>query len=439
MGWLPFFAPRVFPAVRNYVAVGDSITDSDRVGTAQGGGYAKASALLANPVIATFTNRALSGTGIQELIDEAAITDALLQPGQANILSVFIGANNHPDTTFLSALAGYCDARRAAGWHVLLGTLLPQIINPGFLAARATANPEIRLWTTNGSIVPGKHADRIFDFAADPLIGSDASNNTAYIDTIHPTVLGQARMRDIFRPVLDAAMSNVASNPAIVSVSSYTSDAGGADTDIRLRADRGVTWGLSGSSALALDALSQIKLNTVSPGTYSTTVTATDGAGRTSSQTFTWNVLAPPVGYGPNVVLNGNAVNGLLGWTDETLWFTPLDPSYLMSTVAKGGGAEFLLQGNGGGFPQAFRNTTVENAATYKVDCVVRRGTAVGSPTFRVDGATGVSVGSSATVDTPVTGTLVASGASALTMMFINSAAESGNAYFSQIAVRKIL
>lgn len=432
-------APVVYPSVRNYVAVGDSITDSDRTGTAVGGGYAKAAYMLASPAIATFNNQALSGTGVGELITDAATVDALLQSGQSNILSVFIGANNAPDTTFLTSLASYCDARRAAGWYVLLGTLLPQTVQPSFNAARVTANTEIRKWTASGSTVVGKHADRVFDFAADPVMGLDAtaSNLTYFIDGLHPTLVGQARMRDIFWPVLDAAMSNAAPAPTVISVNSYTSEAGGPDTIVRLRADRGVSWSLSGGTDIVLNELSNIKLNAIAAGTYTTTITATDGAGRTTAQSFTWNVVAPPAGYGPNLVTNGTAAQGMFGWnTSETLWFT--GTATPLSAVDKvGGGKEFKIQGDGGGFPQSARNIPVESGATYKADCTVRLGTTASYQVFRVD--PGVEIYSNAIVDTPITGTIVANSASSLMILFIAGNPESGNAYFGQIAVRKVL
>lgn len=437
-----------FPEIRNYVAVGDSITDSARGATATGGGYALASYNLANPVIATFNNQALSGNSVEGLISEAAIVDALLQPGQANILSVFIGANNHPDTGWLNTLAGYCDARRAAGWYVLLGTLLPQTASGTFNAARATANPELRLWTASGSVVPGKHADRIFDFAADPIMGVDATaSNAAYFpDGLHPSFIGQARMRDIFWPVLDAAMSNVTSNPTITTTGVYSTEAGGFDTIVRLRADRGVTWSVSGSASLSIGVLCELNLTTNTPGAYTTTVTATDGNGHAATQSFTWTVASPPVGYGPNLVVNGNALNGIRGFittADETLWFTRRADlgAQPLSVVDKiGGGKEFKLQGDGGGYPQVAQNFPVEDAASYKCDAVIRKGTSVGTPIFRVDGASGVYIGSNATVDTPITGTLVASGTNTWLLPFIdNGGSEVGNSFYSQIAIRKIL
>jgi lysophospholipase L1-like esterase len=433
-----------FPEVRNYVAVGDSITDSSRGGTAAGGGYANAAYHLASPAIATFVNRGLSGAGMSTLIDEAATTDGLLQSGQANILSVFIGANNHPDAAFLADLAGYCDDRRAAGWYVLLGTLLPQTASGTFNAARATANPEMRLWTTSGSIIPGKHADRIFDFDADPVMGADAtaSNLTYFADGLHPTPAGQARMRDIFLPVLDAAMSNATTDPVIL-LDSYTTETGGRDTLIQLRADHGVTWAISGDAEITLQETSQLLLDASAAGTFTTTITMTDGDGRTSDQVFAWTVADPPSGYGPNLVINGK---GLLGWTgfpvDETLYFepSPIFPQAISIVDKVGGGKEFKIQGDGGGFPQGPTVTLpAENGATYRADCISRIGTATGGPLMRVDGATSAFLGATTTSVAPYTGTMTSGGTTISFILYIASGAESGNAYWSDLAVRKVL
>ncbi|MCK1641922.1 SGNH/GDSL hydrolase family protein [Bradyrhizobium sp. 157] len=439
----------VFPALRNYVAEGDSITDSQQGNTAVGKGYANAAAVLANPALARpFTNMAVSGGAMGELNGRAAAVDALLQSGEANILSIFIGANTDAGATFLTQLAAYCDARRSAGWHVLLGTLLPRI-NSTFNTNRAVANPEIRSWITNGSIVAGKHAGGIFDFAADPVIGPDAaaSNTTYFSDGLHPTLTAQVRMRNVFWPVLDATMSNVSTNPIITSISSYSTEAGSPDNLIELFADRGVTWSISGDAAITLQDGCRIKLNTSTPGSYATTITATDGKGRTGTQTFTWTVVNPPAGYGPNLVVNGKGLigrsaKGLFGFmSNEALWFenfTTID--WLTREPKAGGGSEYKVQGTGGGFPQGPTVTIpTEAGATYKIDAI-RKGTASGGPIFRVDGSSSAFLTTNNVTDTACTGTATAGGATMSHILYINNGgAENGAAYFSDLAIRKVL
>jgi hypothetical protein len=167
---------------RNWVAEGDSIT-------AWGAdGYADRTSVNMSPLPDVYNNLAVGGSLLSTMSARAAATDAKILSHARNVLSVFIGTNDDdPDTTFLTNLAAYCDARRAAGWYVILMTLLPNIAG---LTNRAIANPEIRLWATSGSIVPGKHIDAYCDFAADSIMGPDgARSNTTYYDGagVHPT------------------------------------------------------------------------------------------------------------------------------------------------------------------------------------------------------------------------------------------------------------
>ena len=189
-------------AVRNYVAEGDSIT-------AVSGGMLY-SAYYALPGFQTKATVAVSGATLADIIGRAATTDGLLVAGALNVLSVLIGANGLADTTaypsvndWLTSMASYCDARRAAGWYVLVETILPQGTNPvnTHNTRRAVTNPEMKLWVTNGSIVPGKHADQIFDLGGDPIMGPDNSHtaNSTYWsgDGVHPSSLGYDRITAI--------------------------------------------------------------------------------------------------------------------------------------------------------------------------------------------------------------------------------------------------
>ncbi len=119
----------------------------------------------------------------------------------ANGLGTYVGGASQ----FAIDLAAYCDARRTAGWTVVVVTITPQI-DATFNTRRGIVNTEIRLWTTNGSIVPGKHADAICDFAADPTMGPDAaaSNTTYYSDGLHPTATGQAILAGLYATTIGA-------------------------------------------------------------------------------------------------------------------------------------------------------------------------------------------------------------------------------------------
>jgi hypothetical protein len=204
-----------------------------------------------------------------------------------------IGANNL-GASYLTDLASYLDARRAAGWHVILCTVLPQTSSV-FNTARVTVNPELRLWTTNGSTVPGKHADRICDFAADPTIGDDAdgANTTYYGDGIHPTAAGHAIMRKIFQPVLDAAQRNPADTvgPTITSAATGSSVAGTAFAS-PLTANESCTWTVSGTG-FSITTFDTLNHASTTVGTYPCTITARDGSGNVTNQSFSLSVVAP--------------------------------------------------------------------------------------------------------------------------------------------------
>ncbi len=156
--------------------------------------------------------RAVAGGLVSGLVSRAARRDAMLPTTFGNkrfVLTVLIGANDLTSamTTaqFLSDFAAWCDTARAAGWIVVICTILPNT-NVGFNAKRNVANTELRLWTTNGSTVPGKHADYICDFAADATMGPDAaaSNVTYYPDGVHPSNAGHVILETVLRPVMNA-------------------------------------------------------------------------------------------------------------------------------------------------------------------------------------------------------------------------------------------
>lgn len=439
-GLVSIASPPPYPVVRNYVAEGDSITDS---AVAVGSGYAVAANNLASPLFATFSNKAVSGSTLSTMASRAAACDAALVIGAANILSVFIGANNlssggDANSSFLPDLASYLDARRTAGWFVILCTILPHD-GATFLTERAIANTEMRKWTTSGTTVTGQHCDVICDFAADAGMGADGNQTSSYFsgDHLHPTATGQARLRDIFWPKLDAAMRNGLSTPTI-STAAYSCDTGSADLTINLRADRGVTWGVSGDAALTLNELSQLKLSASTLGSYVTTLTATDGNGHVSTRSFTWTVSDPPAGYGPNLLLNPKAENGLFGWGTSTLWFTLTGTVPLTIMSKAGGGSEFCITGNGGGFPQATQTITVENGATYRTLATARRGTTSSPAAIQTFSG---NLNTSNTTDTALQKDNV-SGVTSTTYLidiFATPVPVGETAFFDDLAVRKLL
>jgi lysophospholipase L1-like esterase len=160
---------------------------------------------------ATIVNTGVNGSTIATIIGRAATVDGNYSPGDLNLLVVEAGANNFgggvqaTDEATLETLFDYCDDRRAAGWKVLLATLLPQsgtanVVN--FNAARSYINPLIRA-------AVGTRIDAVVDWAADPLMGAEATaaNTTYFTDGLHPSNRGKAHLSMIARRPIDSFLS----------------------------------------------------------------------------------------------------------------------------------------------------------------------------------------------------------------------------------------
>jgi hypothetical protein len=282
-------------AFRNWVAQGDSIT-------AWVDGWADQAEAAAVPAITSYDNLAVGGSGLGQpgdapgtpgsMFGRAAAVDALLVTGGTNILSVFIGANG-TDADFMPDLAEYCDDRRAAGWYVILCTLLPNAVINASVPSRTTINTELRLWTTNGVTVPGQHIDAICDFGGDPQMGDDAdyADTDYFSDGVHPTDdPGHIIMRKAFQPVLDAARRVDNTAPTITSVDN-DSTGEGSPYSLQLTADESCFFSVAGAgySIFERDTLVQ---SATTDGTYEGTITATDGSGNSSTQDFTLEIVA---------------------------------------------------------------------------------------------------------------------------------------------------
>jgi lysophospholipase L1-like esterase len=160
------------------------------------------------------TNNGVGGSKLSDLTTRGPALDAMIPiaPAQTFILAVEVGANDiglaasfgsNPNG-FTTALATYLDARRAAGWKVVIHTIIAR--NDGadsgtqFNIDRATANTTIRGWV-------GSHCDAIADVAGDATIGTDAAmNNATYsTDHVHPLDAGYI----IWEPYTRAAINGL--------------------------------------------------------------------------------------------------------------------------------------------------------------------------------------------------------------------------------------
>lgn len=150
-------------------------------------------------------NFAVAGSTLSDLNSRAAGVDALYDPSRRrNILFVLEGKNDLLGlgaATWESTFQAYCQARRAAGWKVIVATLLPST-DVGFNAARNPANTWLRAnW--------GDFADALCDFAADPTMGPEAAagNDSLYSDGTHPTAAGEALLAPIARTALAGVLA----------------------------------------------------------------------------------------------------------------------------------------------------------------------------------------------------------------------------------------
>jgi len=153
-------------------------------------------------------NFAISGSTIASMTSRAATVDAVLPPvanrsGRKFILCVLIGANDLLSlgaTTWLANLKTYLQARRSAGWTVIVGTPTPRTA-AGFNTQRAIAVTEMRTWGTADGV------DYKIDYAASTTYGEDAhaSDVAKFGDGTHPTTTTQQNMATDAAPVINAA------------------------------------------------------------------------------------------------------------------------------------------------------------------------------------------------------------------------------------------
>lgn len=206
------------PARNLVVFEGDSIPSYNGTGTNANKSYPDLY-LQSNPADTIVSRRSVAGStiagGTLNLIDRAEDLDAALPPaadrvGRRFILDVKIGTNDlvtATDTAFLTNLAAYYTARKAAGWtHVTVHTILARTdagAGVNFITRRNAVNATLR------AAPPGTHFDVLIDDAADANIGGDTSpSDTAYFnaDKIHLINAGHSIIAGLVEPAIDALL-----------------------------------------------------------------------------------------------------------------------------------------------------------------------------------------------------------------------------------------
>lgn len=192
--WGAVKAPSGLP--RLYCAEGDSITAAAQSYVVQYGPN--------RPAGTTVTNLAVGGSSLATMAARQAAVDALLPSPRLGkfICSVLIGANDLGATTaaaYAADLAVYCDNRRAAGWEVIVCTVLPStawsgsIGDAAFEAIRSEFNTIIRGWV-------GTHCSAVADFST-TAVGAPGAQYVAsyYSDGLHPTPLAHSILEPVIR------------------------------------------------------------------------------------------------------------------------------------------------------------------------------------------------------------------------------------------------
>lgn len=185
---------------RIYCAEGDSITAAPQSYVVQFTPNAKAGT--------TIRNLAVGGSSLGSMSARQSDVDALLPVPRLGrfIFSVLIGANDlgaYTAAAYAAELATYCDNRRAAGWQVVVCTVLPSnawatgIGTPAFEAIRTSFNNIVRGWV-------GTHCSAVADFDTTPVGVSGAQNNSVYYgDGLHPTPAAHAILEPVIRAIVN--------------------------------------------------------------------------------------------------------------------------------------------------------------------------------------------------------------------------------------------
>lgn len=182
-----------------YLAEGDSITLGSDIAPAP----AYPSSIAALHAAWGFATTATDGAWMANLESRASTLDAYVNHDRShNLLTVMVGRNDwgggeSPNpTAFLERLKAYCLARRAAGWTVVVLSILPGH-ESGFNVWRNTANASIA--------GDPSYYDAFVDFTGETWFSDAAGGNaTYYPDGIHPTAAVEDAIAVLVNAVLVA-------------------------------------------------------------------------------------------------------------------------------------------------------------------------------------------------------------------------------------------
>lgn len=162
------------------------------------------SGLVDRPIMFNF---GVAGQGVNNMASDAATQiDPVATTAAVRVLVAWGGTNDLGPTGggslsgLETAITNYCNARRAAGFKVVVVTLLPR--GDGTPATQETARAAYNVWLRANYTT---FADGLADVGADPTIGAaGAYSNTTYYDpdTVHLTDAGYGIVASIVRPAI---------------------------------------------------------------------------------------------------------------------------------------------------------------------------------------------------------------------------------------------
>jgi lysophospholipase L1-like esterase len=168
----------------------------------------------AHPTV-PFYGRAIGGSGLEDVLARYD-ADVVFKP---QVVTLLIGANGvssigydwygwKSPQAYADGIFAWAAKWRATGAKVYVGTVLAQC---------QAGNPNNSNTTNNSNRAPintairagvGTKIDGVIDYAADPIIGTDAAacDTALFSDGVHPTVDGQAKMALLYGAVVDRAI-----------------------------------------------------------------------------------------------------------------------------------------------------------------------------------------------------------------------------------------
>jgi len=264
--------PNAYVAVKsgkpNIVFDGDSMTVGTGGGPAGGGGpsFSNYPRLATDGMAgATVNNFGVGGQTVLSMSGDAATQiDPLIDTARLNIVALLGGTNDiklgaASSTTAYNRIVAYCTARRAAGWKVVVGTILPRDptdAGANFETDRQAVNTSIRAnWAT--------FADALADVGADATIGAaGAQTNTVYYsDLIHPTTLGYEIVASYYRTAFAAlgCLSHTHPVPSLwIPATAFAAAQGGATLAAEAAALVGPVWQFPATGVPYISALVQL-------------------------------------------------------------------------------------------------------------------------------------------------------------------------------------